>query len=234
MGRLLWIIFGVIGFGLILLLINHESGQTLGLPNDRFASLLYLGVLGTVVSVAVLGSRNRLGEMARNAIIWLIAILVLCTVYVYRYELQDVGMRLASGLVPGTPISRVASNGDVEVVLAKGQGGHFQARTLINGQKLNMLVDTGASTIALSYVDAERIGLDMGSLRFIQPVRTANGTAMAAPVILPEVTIGQISRSNVRAGVLERGKLSESLLGMSFLETLGSFQMSRDELVLRD
>ena len=234
MGRPLWIIFGIIGFGLLLLLINHNSGETLGMPNDSFASVLYLGIWGAVVAAAVVGSGMRIGEMARNALIWLIVILLLSTVYVYRFELQAVGYRLAGGLLPGMPISRVSSDGRAEVILTKGRGGHFQVRADINDERISMMVDTGASTVALSYGDAERIGLDMDSLRFIQPVATANGRGMAAPVTLPQLAIGDITRRNVRAGVLEPGKLSESLLGMSFLETLSSFHMSRDELVLRD
>ncbi len=234
MNRFLWIIFGVIGIGLLLLLINHNTGETLGLPNDAFASTLYLGIWGVVVAAAVVGSGQRIGEMARNAVIWLMAILVLSTVYVYRFELRDVGLRLVSGLMPGTAVSRVGDDGSLEAVLTKGLGGHFQARVEVDGQSLNMMVDTGASTVALSYRDAERIGIDVDSLRFVQPVRTANGIAMAAPVTLPEVSVGGISRSNVRAGVLERGKLSESLLGMSYLGSLSSLQMTGDQLVLRD
>ncbi|MEM6464230.1 MAG: TIGR02281 family clan AA aspartic protease [Pseudomonadota bacterium] len=232
--RTLWIIFGIIGFGLLMLLINHNSGETFGLPNDRFASALYLGIWAAVVAAAVVGSGQRLGEMARNALIWLIAILILSTVYVYRFELQSIGTRLAGGLLPGTPISRVSDDGQPEVILNKGLGGHFQARADINGQQINMMVDTGASNIALSYNDAERIGIDVSRLRFIQPVVTANGRALAAPTTIEQISVGNIVRRNVPASVLERGKLSESLLGMSFLGTLSSLHMSRDELVLRD
>ena len=232
--RALWIIFGIIGFGLLMLLINHNSGETFGLPNDSFASALYLGVWGAVVAAAVVGSGQRLGELARNALIWLIVILILCTVYVYRFELQDVGSRLAGGLLPGTPISRISADGQSQVVLSKGLGGHFQARADINGHRVTMMIDTGASNVALSYADAERIGIDVDNLRFIQPVVTANGRAMAAPTTLPEMSIGGIRRFDVPASVLERGKLAESLLGMSFLGTLSSFRMSRDELVLQD
>ena len=232
--RALWIVFGIIGFGLLMLLINHNSGETFGLPNDSFASALYLGVWGAVVAAAVVGSGQRLGELARNALIWLIVILILCTVYVYRFELQDVGSRLAGGLLPGTPISRVSADGQAQVVLSKGLGGHFQARADINGQPINMMIDTGASNVALSFRDAERIGIDVDNLRFVQPVITANGRAMAAPATLPEMSVGGITRYNVQASVLERGKLAESLLGMSFLSTLSAFNMSRDELVLQD
>jgi aspartyl protease family protein len=65
-------------------------------------------------------------------------------------------------------------------------------------------------------------------------VMTANGRAMAAPVRLEEISIGPISRRNVRAMVAEDGRLAESLLGMSFLSTLSSLQMQTDELRLRD
>lgn len=234
MNRMLWIVFGVIGVGLVLLLINHRAGETLGLPNDTFASTLYLGIWGVVVATAIIGSGQRLGEMARNAAIWLMALLLLSTVYLYRFELRDVGMRLAGGLVPGWTISRVDNDGTREAILTKGLGGHFQAQVEVDGQTLNMMIDTGASTVALSYQDAERIGIDVGSLQFMQPVRTANGVAMAAPVTLPEISVGGITRSNVRAGVLERGKLAESLLGMSYLGSLSSVQMTGDQIILRD
>jgi len=59
MGRGLWIILGTIGFGLLLLLVNHDSGETLGLPNDQFANLFYLGVWLSVVAAALVGSRQR-------------------------------------------------------------------------------------------------------------------------------------------------------------------------------
>jgi len=234
MSRLLWLVFGVIGIGLLLLLINHNTGETLGVPNDAFASTLYLGIWGVVVAAAIIGSGQRLGEMARNAAIWLMALLLLSTVYVYRFELRDVGLRLAGGLLPGTAVSRIAEDGAREAVLTRGLGGHFQARVDIDGQTLNMMVDTGASTIALSYQDAQRVGIDMDRLRFNQPVRTANGIAMAAPITLADVSVGGISRRDVRAGVMQPGTLSESLLGMSYIGSLSSFQMMGDRLILRD
>ena len=234
MNRMLWLILGFIGVGLLLLILNHGSGETLGMANDSFASALYFGIWGVVVAAAIVGSGQRLGELARNAVIWLMAFLLLMTAYVYRFELRDVGQRLVGGLLPGAAIGRIAEDGVREAVLTRGRGGHFQARVDIGGQMLNMMVDTGASTIALSYRDAERAGIDMDRLRFSQPVRTANGIAMAAPITLADVSVGGIERRNVRAGVMQPGTLSESLLGMSYLGSLSSFQMTGDRLILRD
>ncbi|MNL80216.1 hypothetical protein D3C87_2070100 [compost metagenome] len=63
---------------------------------------------------------------------------------------------------------------------------------------------------------------------------TANGRAQAAPVMLQEISIGPITRRNIGATVAAKGKLDQSLLGMSFLSTLEMLQMRTDELRLRD
>jgi len=99
---------------------------------------------------------------------------------------------------------------------------------------VSMLVDTGASAVVLSFEDAERIGLEPQRLAYTVTVSTANGRATAAPVRLDEIAIGPVLRRNVRAMVTEEGRLDQSLLGMTFLSTLGSFQMQGEELRLRD
>jgi len=119
-------------------------------------------------------------------------------------------------------------------VLYKAQGGHYFADTLVDGSPITMMVDTGATTVALSYEDAERAGLNPQSLSFSSIVMTANGPAASAYVTVPRISVGGIERTNVRAGVAERGKLDQSLLGMNFLGTLSSVAFSGDELKLRD
>jgi aspartyl protease family protein len=126
------------------------------------------------------------------------------------------------------------SEGGEEVILHKLLNGHFEADVQINGQTISMLVDTGASMVALSREDAERVGIIPENLTYSMSVMTANGRAQAAPVTLSEVAIGPIVRNNVNASVAEDGKLDQSLLGMSFLSTLGSLQMQTDELRMRD
>jgi aspartyl protease family protein len=121
------------------------------------------------------------------------------------------------------------SGGDV--VLPRRRG-HFYAEAEINGTSIMMMADTGASVVALSVEDAEAAGISVDSLNFTYSVSTANGDAEAAPVTLDEITVGPITRYNVRAVVTRN--LSGSLLGMSFFNTLSKVAIESNEMVLED
>ena len=97
---------------------------------------------------------------------------------------------------------------------------------------MSFLVDTGASVVALTAEDARMAGLDPARLDYSVTVSTANGTTRAAPVTLDALSIGPITERNVRAVVIETG-LDRSLLGMTFLERLQSFEARADTLTLR-
>jgi aspartyl protease family protein len=123
-----------------------------------------------------------------------------------------------------------SSSGGVE--LKAGNHGHFETRAEINGRPVEVMVDTGATLIALTFEDAERAGIYMKDSDFTQRSQTANGIARAAPVMLDRVTIGDITVRNVRASVSERGRLQVTLLGMSFLSRLSRTEMRKGTLVL--
>ncbi|MFV2035751.1 MAG: TIGR02281 family clan AA aspartic protease, partial [Halocynthiibacter sp.] len=91
-----------------------------------------------------------------------------------------------------------------------------------------------ATLVVLTHDDALRIGIDVGALRYNVPVQTANGTAKNALVHLQEITVGSITISNIRALIAKPEQLETSLLGMSFLSRLTSFQIGGDQLVLRN
>jgi aspartyl protease family protein len=96
-----------------------------------------------------------------------------------------------------------------------------------------MIVDTGASTIVLRPEDAKNAGIDVSKLNYRVPVLTANGRTVAARIRLDEVSIGPLDRKKVDALVAQPGALSQSLLGMSFLSRLRSYEFSGDFLTLR-
>ncbi|SCB43194.1 retropepsin-like aspartic protease family protein [Rhizobium multihospitium] len=228
------IVLAILGIGLALLIFNNNTGSTFGIRNDDFARVVYLLPIALMMSAAVWASRHTVSQSIRNLLIWFVIIMALATAYIYRYDAEQVGNRVFAGLMPGHAVVVTTSEGGQEVILHKRSSGHFEARVMINGQPIDMLIDTGASTIALSQEDAERVGIIPENLTYSQTVLTANGRARAAPVELGSVAIGPIKRRDVEASVAEAGKLDQSLLGMSFLETLGSMQMQTDELRLRD
>ena len=96
-----------------------------------------------------------------------------------------------------------------------------------------MIVDTGASTVVLRHEDADRLGINMHTLHYSVPVQTANGPSQAARVQLDFIRIGNVGVRRVEALIAKPGTLHQSLLGMSFLSRLRSYEFSGDYLELR-
>ena len=113
-----------------------------------------------------------------------------------------------------------------------GENGHFRVDAEVDGTRIRFLVDTGASDVVLSENDARRLGFNLASLNFNRTYATATGMVWGAPVRLREVRVGPIRIANV-AGSVTTGLVGESLLGMSFLERLESFEISGGTLTLR-
>jgi aspartyl protease family protein len=118
--------------------------------------------------------------------------------------------------------------------LKSGENGHFVVKASINGNSISVVVDTGATAVALSYQDAERAGLRPRTLTYDQPVQTANGVTNAARVTLREVEIDSVRVDDVEGMVLPDGAFNGTLLGMSFLGRLRSFQMENGTLILKN
>ncbi len=118
--------------------------------------------------------------------------------------------------------------------LKAGGNGHFVTNARINHRSVSVLVDTGASAVALSYEDAESVGLKPRSLEFNVKVSTANGEGSAARVMLGNVEIDGVRVRDVEGLVLQKGAMRGTLLGMSFLGRLKSFSVEDGKLVLKN
>ena len=108
--------------------------------------------------------------------------------------------------------------------------GHFTVPATVNGASLRLVVDTGASLVALTLDDARAAGFERSALVFNRITQTANGPARFAPVMLREIRIEQLAIDNVPGAVIEN--LDQSLLGMTFLHRLKSFQMREGVLTI--
>lgn len=231
---MLYVALGILATALVLLVLNHESGQVAGLQSDDFAQLVWGGIMITVLSSALLFSyRGRLGSALKHALTWIAIALLLVIGYSFRAQFQQIGHTILSELVPGYGIESRTVGGVTEIRLKRRMDGHFAANVDINGVAIPMLVDTGASTITLTQADARRAGFDTGDLSYTVQVSTANGRTSAAPVRLDTVSIGSLGRRNLRALIARPGALGESLLGINFLSSIGSYEVRGDELILR-
>lgn len=116
--------------------------------------------------------------------------------------------------------------------VVRSADGHYWAQADIDGRAVKVLVDTGASVVALTREDAARLGLKLTPADFDAEVMTASGVARAAPVTLDRVAVAGAVVSDVEALVVEQG-LTHSLLGMSYLGRLSGFEASPSGLTLR-
>lgn len=118
--------------------------------------------------------------------------------------------------------------------ISANASGHFVTTAVINGHDVGVLVDTGATVVALSYEDAADAGLRPDNLTFDVPVATANGVAQAARVKIGRIAIDGLEVDDVDGLVLPEGALQGTLLGMSFLGRLSSFKVEDGVLHLKD
>jgi aspartyl protease family protein len=228
-----WILLVLIIAAAVAFAASNSPGSTFGFANDDVGQAAYFVVILVFVGSALFGRGLGAGEVVRAAASWLSILLILVTGYAYRDELTGVGARLLGVLAPGVPISgRLAGEADAAVVIVRSIDGHFAVQARVDDMPLTLMVDTGASFVTLTTDDAARIGVDVDALRFTVPIRTANGMIRAAPIRLDRLAVGSIERRDVSALVAPSPSLDQSLLGMSFLNTLAGYTSSGDRLVL--
>ncbi|TCD11833.1 TIGR02281 family clan AA aspartic protease [Oricola cellulosilytica] len=233
MNGLALIVFGILGAGLLILLFDGNTGMIGPITDEQFASTIYLGLLGIVLAAGLFASGQRFGTLARQAGVWLVLLIVFVTGYEYRFELQESASRVTAGLLPGQPLSSQSAEGELSVILNR-RGRHFETVGRVNGSRQSFIVDTGASTVVLTQDNARLAGFDPAELDFNIPVATANGMAMAARLNGVDIAIGDIERRNMVVLVVGDNALETNLLGMNFLDTLSSFEVSRERMTLRN
>ena len=177
-------------------------------------------------------------SFAKEAIGW---VLIACVVFGGVYYFSDIRslarsyMAGESGQTDGAETTLAGPQpvmSSSEVHLRAADNGHFFSDVEINGRSINVVVDTGATGVSLTYEDARDIGLRLDDADFTMQSQTANGTARIAPITLDKVQIGDIEVRDVEAYVAEKGKLFQTLLGMSFLRRLSHIDIRGQELVL--
>jgi aspartyl protease family protein len=223
----LWIILAILAAIAIVLAI--EGGTIADIERTDLAWIVAQFVLLVVVGgFALTLFRGRLTQALEAALIWVAIAVLLAVGYTYRFELRQVADRVLAELVPG----HAASRGRV-VEIARGGGGNFAVVTHVNGARIAMVLDTGASSVVLTQEAAKAAGLPLEVLSYSVVVDTANGRTRAAPVTLDRLAVGGIIERAVPALIAQPGQLRTNLLGLSFLSRLESYEVRGDKLVLR-
>lgn len=233
-----WIGIGILAVAALVLALGYNPGETIGIGNDDFGRLAAgVALLVVIGGSTMLGQRGRAGDALKQAVAWLGFALFLVAIYSYRVEFLGLADRVMAELMPhrARVLSEPSTDGSRSGVVAitADKSGHFNVVALVNGTHVDMVADTGATVVALTYEDAQRVGIPVRSLKFVSPINTANGTAFAAAATIDSIAVGGIEVRNVRAAVSQPGTLFKSLLGMTYLQKIRSFEMSGDQLILR-
>ena len=185
------------------------------------ARLFALSILGMAFLVGAFARyRGRMGAALRHAAIWTLLFAGL----IIAYGFSDVLERELTS----APLRAVDSDA---VALVRGADGHFHAPLMVNGHRIEALVDTGASALVLSRADAERAGFDTGDLVYSSPAYSANGVVYSAPVTLDAVRLGPFEDRGVPA-MVSSGAMDFSLLGMNYLDRFRRFSVEGDRMLI--
>ena len=132
-----------------------------------------------------------------------------------------------------TVVLSAAAVESVSSYIVHARNGLFRTKALINGTPVEMLIDTGATVVLITYETAQKIGIDVAELDFSEPVISAAGPLQIANITLDRLSIGDVSLSNVQAAISPKGQSHSDLLGASFLSRLDGAVFTGDQVVLR-
>ena len=118
------------------------------------------------------------------------------------------------------------------VQITRAQTGEFALQAKINGTIAPMVIDTGATSVVLTYETAKAAGLPLELLDYDVDVETAGGHTKAARLTLDRLAIGKLVERSVPALVVPHGQMKTNLLGMSYLDRLESWEVHADRLML--
>jgi len=227
--RLLWLLLIGLGLALVLLLVGRDDDVIAGLARHDFARLAAKVAIGVAIGgVVFVLFRRRFSEALQAALFWTVLALLLAVAYTFRADLREIGDRVLADLIPGRAVQVGRA---VEIV--RGRSGEYFVDTQVNGARIGMVLDTGASSVVLTPEAAKAAGLPLEVLSYSVTIETANGRARAAAVTLDRIAVGSIVERSVPALVAQPGQLRVSLLGMSFLNRLASWEVRNDRLSMR-
>jgi len=225
-GLAIWLGVLAASAGLIALLIWRFPPA---MPKADQPDLWYMfGLLALVSSGLTRLRRVNLPAILRNLAIWVGIFAVVLVGYTFRDTFSAAGAKIALALNP----EQAQAGGKGEVIVGRGAADGFYVMGSVNGAPMRFLIDTGATDIVLTQADAARVGLHPAAADFSKANETANGVGHGAATTVASLTVGSIRLADVPVEI-NQAPMSTSLLGMTFLKRLASFEVKGDQLILR-
>ncbi len=219
------VVVGVAG----LILALAKAFPEARLSGQDWGNAVYFTGFVLIVATGLWRARHaRPIRILRYGAIWVALAAGIALGFAYRDEILGIPQRLSVAFGTERPVVVGAH----ELVVSQNAEGAFMVVGKVNGQPVRFMVDTGASETVLAPEDAQRLGVDISSLKFIHQSETANGKGYGAPYLARELEVGPIRLLNFKMEI-NQAPMSASLLGLSFLNRLASFRIEDRKLYLK-
>lgn len=204
-----------------MLILGMTEKGSMGLDSFDTGRLIYLVLLGLmVVGWFVAQGRGNWNKTLQFVAIWAFIFGGVIVSYGLWNDIQQT-------VQPRQTV--FAETGQIEV--PRHPSGHYFIDTTVNGTPVSFVLDTGATSMVLTQEDAVRVGLDPSTLNYMSRAMTANGEVRTAPVRLESLSLGPVTDRNVPA-VVNGGEMSQSLMGMTYLQRWGRIEIADGTLTL--
>ncbi len=196
---------------------------------EDWSNVAYLMGFLVLLSAGVFRFRRAaITQHLKHVAAWAVIVAALALGYAYREDLAGVPRHLQLAFATGNPVT----TGDHELMIPQDDRGAFVVIGKVNGQRVRFMIDTGATDTVLSPDDARRLGVDVDGLHYGSVAETANGLGYGAPFTVNRLEVGPIGFDDFKT-TINKAPMSTSLLGMSFLGRLTSFELRGRNLILK-
>ncbi len=200
----------------------------LNLSSDDIGNLIYLiALLAFIASGFLFKSKIKTSKILKDLFLWFLIILFIVVLYSFRHDFSNIKNRLKSELFPSHGV-RISDN---QISINISQNGHFYLHLKVNNKNIKFMIDTGASDIVLSQIDAKKAGINLNNLSYNKIYQTANGKTFGASVTLDNVELNGVIFYDIPASV-NNSNMGTSLLGMRFLRNFKKYEFYQDKLIL--
>lgn len=221
-GFLIFIVLLLAGY-----FVTHFSEVSLN--QSGYVHLLSMAFLFAYLILVLLVRYFQFSQTIKYLTFWLGIILTILGIYSFRHRLVEVLNIIEEKVLP-------FKDPEIQPGLMKfpsNNKGHFMIEAIVEGVPIKFKLDTEATLVILTQMDARRLGLTVNELAYTHPTNTTDGLVWSAPIRLQKIKVGEASVSNIAASI-SKDDLAQSLLGMSFLKKIKDYKIHKDVLILKN